>query len=56
MDKIPEEGDEYEVVLEEHLFKVLSVENRRIRSVFIRKLSPSDKEEGEETFLEERKE
>ena len=54
MDKIPEEGDEYEVTLEGYLFKVLSVENRRIRSVYVSKISDSDTQEEEETILEEK--
>ena len=53
MDKIPEEGDKYEVVLEGYLFKVLSVENRRIRSVLIKKVEPLDGETATESSLED---
>jgi len=56
MDKIPEKGDEYEVILEGYLFKVLSVEDRRIRSVLVKKVEPKNQGMTEESSLEDNNE
>ena len=37
MDKIPEEGEQFEVMVGQYLFKVLHVENKMIQSVGVTK-------------------
>ncbi len=52
MDKIPEEEDEqYAVMVGEYEFKILTVENRMIKSVLVTKVAGA--EEGEDTPSEE---
>ncbi len=45
MDKIPEENEEFSIDVGGYNFKILSVENRMIKSVLVTKLT--DKEEAE---------
>ena len=51
MKKIPEEGEEFEIIVGEYLFKVLSVENKMIQSVLVTK-TVSDQEPVLETIVE----
>ena len=51
MKKIPEEGEEFEIIVGEYLFKVLLVENKMIQSVLVTKTVP-DQEPILETIVE----
>lgn len=51
MKKIPEEGEEFEIIVGEYLFKVLLVENKMIQSVLVTK-TVSDQEPVLETIVE----
>lgn len=52
MDKIPEENEEFEIVVDGYLFKLLAVEHKMIQSVLVKKLEK--KETVEESALEEK--
>lgn len=54
MDKIPEENEQFEIVVEGYLFKIQSVQNKMIQSVLVTRLLP-EKEETEESVLEDKK-
>lgn len=53
MDKIPEENEEFSIEVEGYEFKILSVENRMIKSVLVTRLL---EEESEDAESEEKKE
>lgn len=54
LDRIPEENEEFEVEVEDYLFKILSVSNKMIQKVLVVKL-PEEMPEGEtENLLEEK--
>ncbi len=48
LDKIPEEGEDFEVVTDGYNFKILSVQNHMIQSVAMTKVHASDTEEDNE--------
>ena len=52
MDKIPEENEEFEIVVDGYLFKLLAVEHKMIQSVLVKKLEK--KETVEESALDEK--
>lgn len=54
MDKIPEENEQFETVVDGYLFKILSVQNKMIQSVLVTRL-PEEQEAAEESVLEEKK-
>jgi len=54
MDKIPEENEQFEIVVDGYLFKLLAVQNKMIQSVLVKKL-PQDNLDTEETVLEDKK-
>ncbi len=54
MDKIPEENEQFETIVGGYLFKLLTVQNKMIQSVLVKKLSP-DTVDMEETLLEEKR-
>ncbi|MBQ8597075.1 MAG: HlyC/CorC family transporter [Lachnospiraceae bacterium] len=49
MDKIPEEDEEFSIDVDGYNFKILSVEQRVIKSVLVTKLPDEEEEEAEET-------
>ena len=51
MDKIPEENEEFEIIVDGYLFKLLTVEHKMIQSVLVKKLEKV--ETVEESILEE---
>ena len=53
MDKIPDDNEEFEIVVDGYLFKILSVQNKMIQSVLVMKLPEENVETDEETVLEE---
>ncbi|MBQ9140500.1 MAG: HlyC/CorC family transporter [Lachnospiraceae bacterium] len=53
MDKIPEENEEFEVIVDGYLFKLLTVQNKMIQSVLVKKLPQEISEDGE-SILEEK--
>lgn len=53
MDKIPEENEQFETIVDGYLFKLLSVQNKMIQSVLVTKL-PEEKENTAESVLEEK--
>ncbi len=55
MDKIPEENEQFEVVVGGYLFKLLSVQNKMIQSVLVTRLK-EEKQVVEESVLEEKQE
>lgn len=54
MDKIPEENEQFEIVVDGYLFKIQSVQKKMIKSVLVTKL-PIENEKAEESVLEEKK-
>ena len=54
MDKIPEENEQFETIVGGYLFKLLTVQNKMIQSVLVKKLPP-DTVDMEETLLEEKR-
>lgn len=56
MDKIPDENEQFEIIVEGYLFKLLSVQNKMIQSVLVKKLPQDSKDKDiEETVLEDKK-
>lgn len=45
MDKIPEENEKFSIVVDGYEFKILSVENRMIKAVLVKKLAKEEKED-----------
>ena len=54
MDKIPEDNEQFETIVCGYLFKLLTVQNKMIQSVLVKKLPP-DTVDMEETLLEEKR-
>ena len=56
MDKIPEENEQFEIVVDGYLFKIQSVENKMIHSVLVTRLPDKEVSNEEESVLEEKEE
>ncbi len=52
MEKIPEEGEEFEIIVDEYLFKVISVQNKMIQSVLVTKISDHDETNEQKEMAE----
>lgn len=53
LDRIPEDDEEFEIVVDGYLFKILSVSNKMIHSVQVTKVVTESETEGDEKLLEE---
>ncbi len=53
LDRIPEDDEDFEIVVDGYLFKILSVNNKMIHSVQVTKAATPDESQGDEKPLEE---
>ncbi len=51
MDRIPEEGEKFSVIVGNYKFQILEVENRRIEKVLVSRVTPKDLEEHIELHI-----